>query len=72
MVSPDSYSITVVVHSVDAVSFDWLDGALFFQVISVTPMEGVANLDATVTARNMGSGPKAPNHNNHGVGSCVT
>jgi ABC-type polysaccharide/polyol phosphate transport system ATPase subunit len=46
--APDNYSITVAAHSVDAISFDWLDGALFFQVVSGTPMEGVANLDATV------------------------
>ena len=45
--APDNYSITVAAHSVDAISFDWLDGALFFQVVSGTPMEGVANLDAT-------------------------
>lgn len=47
--APDNYSITVASHSVDAVSFDWLDGAAFFQVVSGTPMEGVANLDATAT-----------------------
>ncbi|HEX5873899.1 MAG TPA: ABC transporter ATP-binding protein [Pyrinomonadaceae bacterium] len=45
--APDNYSITVAAHSVDAISFDWLDGASFFQVVSGTPMEGVANLDAT-------------------------
>ena len=45
--APDNYSITVAAHSVDAISFDWLDGALFFQIVSGTPMEGVANLDAT-------------------------
>jgi hypothetical protein len=49
--APDTYSITVAAHSVDAISFDWLDGALFFQVTSGTPMEGVANLDGTVTTR---------------------
>ncbi|HEU4510468.1 MAG TPA: ABC transporter ATP-binding protein [Pyrinomonadaceae bacterium] len=47
--APDNYSITVASHSVDAISFDWLDGAAFFQVVSGTPMEGVANLDATAT-----------------------
>ncbi len=45
--APDNYSITVAAHSVDAISFDWLDGASFFQVVSGTPMEGVANLHAT-------------------------
>ena len=45
--APDNYSITVAAHTVDAISFDWLDGALFFQIVSGTPIEGVANLDAT-------------------------
>jgi homopolymeric O-antigen transport system ATP-binding protein len=49
--APDSYSITVAAHSVDAVSFDWLDGAMFFQIVSATPMEGVANLDGTAATR---------------------
>jgi lipopolysaccharide transport system ATP-binding protein len=49
--APDSYSITVASHSFDAISFDWLDGALFFRVVSDKPMEGVVNLNATVTAR---------------------
>jgi len=51
--SPDSYSIAVAAHSPDAVSFDWLDGALFFQVISGVAMDGVANLNATVNARKL-------------------
>ena len=49
--APDSYSITVASHSLDAISFDWVDGALFFQVMSGTKMEGVTNLHATVAAR---------------------
>jgi len=49
--APDNYSIAVAVHSVDAISFDWLDGTLFFQTVSATPMEGVANLDGTATCR---------------------
>ena len=48
-VAPDLYSISIAVHSANAVSFDWLDGALFFRVISAIPIEGVANLNATVT-----------------------
>src|SRR5262249_19724195 len=48
--SADSYSIAVAAHSPDAISFDWRDGALSFQVISGVAMEGVANLNATVTA----------------------
>lgn len=51
--APDSYSVAVAAHSPDAISFDWLDGALFFQVISATGMDGVANLNATVAARRL-------------------
>ena len=47
--APDLYSISIAVHSPEAVSFDWLDGALFFRVISAIPIEGVANLNATAT-----------------------
>ena len=49
--APESYSVTVAAHSLDAISFDWLDGALFFRVISGKIMEGVANLHASVAAR---------------------
>lgn len=49
--APDLYSISVAVHSPNAVSFDWLDGALYFRVFSDVPIEGVANLDATVTSQ---------------------
>ena len=49
--APDNYSIAVATHSVDAISFDWLDGALFFQTMSASPMEGVANLDGSATTR---------------------
>jgi hypothetical protein len=51
----DSFNIAVAVHSADGVSFDWLDGALFFRVISALPMEGVANLNATASARRRGT-----------------
>jgi lipopolysaccharide transport system ATP-binding protein len=50
----DTFNVAVAVHSADGISFDWLDGALFFQVMSATAIEGVANLDATVTARRLG------------------
>ena len=45
--APDLYSVSIAVHSPEAVSFDWLDGALYFRVISAIPIEGVANLNAT-------------------------
>ena len=49
--APDTYSATVAVHSAAGISFDWLDGVLFFQVMSAVSMEGVANLNATATTR---------------------
>jgi hypothetical protein len=52
--APDSYSLTFAVHSVDGISFDWLDGALFFRVMSAVGMEGVTNLNATATLRRIG------------------
>lgn len=52
--APGSYSLTLAVHSVDGISFDWLDGALFFNVISTVAMEGVANLNASVSCRRIG------------------
>jgi lipopolysaccharide transport system ATP-binding protein len=51
--APDSYSIAVAAHSPAAVSFDWIDGVVFFHVMSAVPMEGVANLEATATARKL-------------------
>ena len=52
--APDSYSISLAVHSIDGVSFDWMDGVLFFQVMSAVGMEGVTNLNATATYRRIG------------------
>lgn len=43
----DDYSISFAVHSLDGQAYDWLDGALFFRVVSATLTEGVANLNAT-------------------------
>ncbi|MGQ0761226.1 MAG: ABC transporter ATP-binding protein [Acidobacteriota bacterium] len=51
--APDSYSIAVAAHSPAAISFDWIDGVVFFHVMSAVAMEGVANLEATVTARKL-------------------
>lgn len=51
--APDLYSISIAVHSPEAVSFDWLDGALFFRVISAIAIEGVANLNATATTQSL-------------------
>jgi lipopolysaccharide transport system ATP-binding protein len=49
--APDSYSVTVAVHSRNAISYDWLDGVLLFQVVSPVAMEGVANLNASASVR---------------------
>jgi lipopolysaccharide transport system ATP-binding protein len=52
--APDTYSVTVAAHSSTGISFDWLDGALFFRVMSVVAMEGVTNLNASARARSLG------------------
>ncbi|HEV2836191.1 MAG TPA: ABC transporter ATP-binding protein [Pyrinomonadaceae bacterium] len=58
--APDLLSLSVAVHSADAVSFDWLDGCVFFRVMAAKPMEGVANLNATATIRKLGhAAPRA-------------
>ncbi|PYS80470.1 MAG: ABC transporter ATP-binding protein [Acidobacteria bacterium] len=48
------FSVSLAVHSRDGVSYDWLDGVLFFQVTSPALIEGVANLNASATARHLG------------------
>lgn len=45
----DDYSISFAVHSPEGQAYDWLDGALFFRVVSATLTEGVANLNSTIT-----------------------
>ena len=52
--APGAFSITVAVHSSEGISFDWLDGVLFFHVVNQTSIEGVANLNASVTTRRLG------------------
>jgi lipopolysaccharide transport system ATP-binding protein len=53
--APDLYSVSIAVHSPNSVSFDWMDGALYFRVLSDIPIEGVANLDARATTESIGS-----------------
>jgi ABC-type polysaccharide/polyol phosphate transport system ATPase subunit len=53
--APDLYSVSIAVHSPNSVSFDWMDGALFFRVFSEIPIEGVANLNARATTESLGS-----------------
>jgi ABC-type polysaccharide/polyol phosphate transport system ATPase subunit len=50
----DQFSVSLAVHSLEGVSYDWLDGALFFRVTSPVLIEGVANLNASATARRVG------------------
>ncbi|MGH9945316.1 MAG: ABC transporter ATP-binding protein [Pyrinomonadaceae bacterium] len=50
----EHYFVSVAVHTADGASFDWLDGALFFRVHCPVEMEGVANLNAEVSARRLG------------------
>ena len=53
--APDLYSISIAVHSPNSVSFDWMDGALYFRVFSEIPIEGVANLNARATTASLGA-----------------
>ena len=45
----DDYSMSFSVHSLDGEAYDWVDGVLFFRVVSPTVVEGIANLNATAT-----------------------
>ena len=50
---PDLFSLTVAVHSLDNIAFDWLDGVLFFRAIGAFLGDGVANLNAEVSHRRL-------------------
>jgi ABC-type polysaccharide/polyol phosphate transport system ATPase subunit len=45
------FSITTAVHSTGGTSYDWLDDVVFFRCMSPTLIDGVANLNASVTTR---------------------
>ena len=47
----DDYSISCAVHSRDGEAYDWVDGTRFFRVTSARKTEGIANLNASVSAR---------------------
>jgi hypothetical protein len=49
----DNYSISCAVHSPDGEAFDWLDGVNFFRITSLRLTEGIANLNATASARRL-------------------
>jgi ABC-type polysaccharide/polyol phosphate transport system ATPase subunit len=53
--APEMFSLCVAVHSGAGVSFDWLDGCLFFRVMSAMKMEGVVNLNATASSKRLGT-----------------
>jgi len=50
----DSYSVSFAVHSDEHISFDWLDGVIFFRVVGERPFEGIANLNAVATSQKIG------------------
>jgi homopolymeric O-antigen transport system ATP-binding protein len=50
----DMYSVSFAVHSEEGISYDWLDGVLFFRVTSNAPVDGIANLNATASTRRLG------------------
>jgi hypothetical protein len=54
--APDTFSISVAVHSPDNISFDWLDGVRFFRVNGIDVGEGIANLNAAVSHRRLTAG----------------
>ncbi len=56
------YNVAFAVHSEDGISYDWLDGIRFFQVMSATPIEGMANLNATANVRRLGRTAETPTH----------
>jgi ABC-type glutathione transport system ATPase component len=50
----DLYSVSFAVHSAEGISYDWMDGVHFFRVASATPIEGIANLNASASMRRLG------------------
>ena len=56
----DNYSISCAVHSSDGEAYDWLDGVRFFRITSLRRTEGIANLNATATARRLTAATSEP------------
>jgi homopolymeric O-antigen transport system ATP-binding protein len=56
----DNYSISCAVHSREGEAYDWLDGVRFFRVTSLRLTEGVANLNATASARRLSVAAPTP------------
>ncbi len=51
LLGQEHYFISVTVHSPEGEAYDWLDGVIFFRVSCATEMEGIANLNARVSAK---------------------
>jgi ABC-type polysaccharide/polyol phosphate transport system ATPase subunit len=54
----DLYNVSYATHSADGVSYDWIDGASFFRIASVVPVEGIANLNARAASRRIAAAPQ--------------
>jgi ABC-type polysaccharide/polyol phosphate transport system ATPase subunit len=52
----DNYSISCAVHSHEGEAYDWLDGVRFFRITSLRLTEGIANLNASASARRLSAG----------------
>ncbi|HMF57657.1 MAG TPA: ABC transporter ATP-binding protein [Pyrinomonadaceae bacterium] len=50
----DLYNVSFAAHSEGGISYDWIDGVIFFRVIAPVPVEGIANLNATVAGKRLG------------------
>lgn len=65
----DQYTVSLAVHSRDGLAYDWLDGALFVRVTSMTLTEGIANLHAGVSVRRRGASAAGLEREAVGVGT---
>ncbi len=54
------YFVSVAAHTPDGISFDWLDAVIFFRVSCPVEMEGIANLNAGVSAQRLVSASPEP------------
>lgn len=50
----DLYNVSFAAHSEAGISYDWIDGVIFFRVIAPVPVEGIANLNATAAGKRLG------------------
>lgn len=63
----DLYNVSFAVHSGDGISYDWLDGVLFFRVVASTQIEGIANLNASAVMRRIGRAGESRNNTDEEV-----